>query len=710
VAIDPADDLSTALSEVRRHLPADPAKAETLARDILRENPEEPDALLLLAVALRKKGATNSARALLETLIQTQSHRAPVHYELGLILAEAGDNRGATASLRSAVDLDPGFADAWHALGDQMTRMRSKKVADKAYAEYYYATINDPVLRDAMTAFREGRYEDVRQLLRPHVESNPNDVNAIKLLAEVAMKLNNIQSAEQLFKRCVELAPEFTGARFRYATALISLNKLQEAIDQVDEILKLEPDNHHHRNLKAASYLRMSAFEEAASEYEIMLKAAPNQPGAWISYGHSLKSIGRQSDAIAAYKKAISLLAGYGDAYWGLANLKTYRFSDFEIDAMRQQLARKDLKGENRGLMLFALGKALEDHARYEESFWCYREANELVRAIVIYDPEETAHHVRRSNALFTREFFAARTAQGSESTDPIFVVGMPRSGSTLVEQILASHSAIEGTTELRAITYLAGRLGGKLKTTDVAANYPEAIGDVDAANLKGLGEEYLWRAGAHRTLGKPFFIDKMPNNFAHIGLIQLILPNAKIIDVRRHPLACCFSNFKQHFGTGQQFSYSLNDLGSYYADYVELMAHWDDVLPGKVHRVFYEDLIEKPEAEIRRLLGYVGLPFEEACLRFYENNRVVRTASSEQVRRPIFTEALDHWRHYEPWLGPLKTALGFVLEKYPAVPQFYSRLQAKLDYSGKWNSGDVRWSGQSVLAGVRPSPSPGQN
>ena len=704
MATDLADEHSTALAEIKRQLATDPSRAEALARDILRENPEEPDALLLLAVALRKKGATNSARGILETLVQSQSHIAAVHYELGLVLAAAGDNRGATASLRSAVDLDPGFADAWHALGDQMTRMRSKKVADKAYAEYYLATINDPVLRDAMTAYREGRYEDARLLLRPQVDANPRDVNATKLLAEVAMRQNNIQRAEQLFKRCVELAPDFTGARFRYATALISLNKLQEAIDQVDEILKQEPDNHHHRNLKAATYLRMSAFAEAAAEYEIMLKAAPNQPGAWMSYGHALKAIGRQQDAVAAYRKAATLLAGYGDAYWGLANLKTYRFSDLEIETMREQLTRKDLKGENRGLMLFALGKGLEDRARYEESFQCYREANDLLRTIVTYDPEETTNQLRRSKALFTREFFMERASQGSNSPDPIFVVGLPRSGSTLIEQILASHSAVEGTTELRAITYLAGRLGGKLKPTDLAVNYPDALAGLDALNLKGLGEEYLWRAGAHRSLGKPFFIDKMPNNFAHIGLIQLILPHAKIIDVRRHPLACCFSNYKQHFGTGQHFSYSLTDVGRYYSDYVELMAHWDEVLPGKVHRVFYEDIVDNSEAETRRLLDYVGLPFEDSCLRFYENDRVVRTASSEQVRRPIFTEALDHWRHYEQWLDPLKISLGFVLEKYPAVPQFYSRVQAKLDYAGGWNSGDANWSGQPVQAPARPA------
>jgi tetratricopeptide (TPR) repeat protein len=601
--------------------------------------------------------------------------------------------------LRNAVDLDPGFAKAWHALGDQMTRMRSRQSADRAYAEFYYATVSDPVLRDAMTAYREGRYNDAREILRRQVDANPKDINATKLLAEVVLRLNNVQRAEQLFKRCVELAPDFVGARFRYATVLMSLNKMQEAIDQVDEILKLEPDDHHCRNLKAACYIRMSAFWEAAAEYDVMLKAAPNQPGAWISYGHALKAIGRQTDSIAAYKKAVSLLPGYGDGYWGLANLKTYQFNDSEVDAMREQLMRKDLTGENRALILFALGKALEDCGRHEESFSSYRQANEILHSIVAYDPEEMTNHVQRSKTLFTREFFDARAKQGSAKPDPIFVLGLPRSGSTLVEQILASHSSVEGTMELRAIPYLAGRLGGKLKPTDVAANYPEVLAEIDPASLKELGEEYLRRAGGHRALGRPFFIDKMPQNFAHIALIQLILPNAKIIDVRRHPMACCFSNYKQHFGNGQRFAYSLTDLGRYYSDYVELMAHFDDVLPGRTHRVFYEDLIANPESETRRLLDYVGLPFEESCLRFYENNRAVRTASAEQVRKPIFTDALEQWRHYESWLAPLKFSLGFVLEKYPGVPEFYRRIQAKIGYAGGWNPGDTAWSKPAVGA-----------
>ncbi len=320
---------------------------------------------------------------------------------------------------------------------------------------------------------------------------------------------------------------------------------------------------------------------------------------------------------------------------------------------MRVQVSRSDMKGENRALFCFALGKALEDEKRYEESFFYYRGGNELIRAASNYDPDETRAQVRRAKALFTKEFFEARRGFGSPSKDPIFIVGLPRSVRRWSNKILASHSQIEGTTELRALPYLAGRLGGKLKPTDVAVNYPEALAPLDGPNLKGLGDEYLWRARMHRRMGRPFFIDKMPNNFAHVGMLELVLPNAKIIDVRRHPMACCLSNFKQHFGNGQDFAYSLSDLGRYYFDYVELMAHWDEVLPGKVHRVIYEDLVAEPETQIRALFEHLGMPFEEASLRFYDNDRLVRTASSEQVRRPIFTEGSTTGRASSRGSGP---------------------------------------------------------
>jgi predicted Zn-dependent protease len=681
------------LAEIQRMLAGDPSAAETRAREVLREAPDDCDALLLLAIALRKQNAMQSARNILERIVAARPHWPQAHFELGLVLGALGENLPATQALRAAVDLDPAFAPAWNALGDQMTRMRSKKGADAAYANAFYASVDEPRLRDALTALREGRLDNARELASLQIDDKPDDINAIKLLGEIESRAGRMIRAEELFRRCVELAPEFMAARFRYATVLMSQNKPLEAIAQVDELLKRQPREQHYRSLKAAALIRMSAFAEAAAEYKIMLEAVPNQPGAWVSYGHALKAIGRPQACAEAYKKAIALLPGLGESYWGLANLKTYRFSAEEIEAMRNQAARDDLSGDNRAQLLFALGRGLEDSRRFEDAFQCYAEANALVRNLAPYDAGEMTRHVSRSKALFTRPFFARRSDAGSPARDPIFVVGLPRSGSTLVEQILASHSMIEGTTELRAIPYLAGRIGGKRKPDDAAANYPQIAGDLDFDTLQSLGREYLWRARVHRKSARPLFVDKRPDNFAHIGLIHLILPNAKIVDVRRHPMACGLSNYTQHFGSGQAFSYGLTDIARYYRDYVELMAHFDEVLPGRIHRVLYERLVEDPDRETRALLTYLGLQFEPSCLRFFENDRVVRSASAQQVRQPIHTEGLDHWRNFEPWLGPLRNGLGVVLETYPAVPEFFDAVQARGSASWNDNGGRMGWN-----------------
>jgi tetratricopeptide (TPR) repeat protein len=384
-----------------------------------------------------------------------------------------------------------------------------------------------------------------------------------------------------------------------------------------------------------------------------------------MSYGHALKAIGRQADCIAAYKKSIALAPTLGEAYWSLANLKTVRFEPQDIEAMRTFAAREKLADEDRYHLHFALGKALEDEGNYAESFQHYDAGNALRRKSITYDADETSDHVRRSKELFTSDFFAARAGQGNAAPDPIFIVGLPRSGSTLIEQILATHSAVEGTMELPDIIGIARRLSGR-KSRSQTSNYPEMLATLDADALARLGGEYLERTRIQRKLGRASFIDKMPNNFAHVGLIHLILPNARIIDARRHPLGCCFSVFKQHFARGQAFSYEQTELGRYYVDYVDLMTHFDAVLPGRIHRVLYERMVSDPEREVRGLLDYCGLPFEEECLHFYRNSRAVRTASSEQVRQPIFRESVEQWRNFEPWLNPLKRALGPVLQEYP--------------------------------------------
>jgi tetratricopeptide (TPR) repeat protein len=389
-----------------------------------------------------------------------------------------------------------------------------------------------------------------------------------------------------------------------------------------------------------------------------------------MSYGHALATAGRQKDSIAAYRRCLALAPTLGEAYYSLANLKTFRFDEAELHTMRTRLASADITNEDRAHFHFAIGKALEDSGSYAESFDHYAQGNKLRAAVIGYDPEATTALMRRAKELLNKEFFAAREGFGTPAADPIFIVGLPRAGSTLIEQILASHSLVEGTMELPDILAMAAELGYKPGQAQDCA-YPQVLAALSARQCRALGERYIEQTRIQRKTNKPFFIDKMPNNFQHIGLIRLALPNARIIDARRHPMACCFSGFKQYFARGQRFTYGLEAIGRYYRDYVELMAHFDAVIPGRIHRVIYENMVGDTEGEVRRLLAFCGLPFEAATLSFYANERAVRTASAQQVRQPIFREGIDQWRHYEPWLRPLRDTLGEVLSAYPDAPQF---------------------------------------
>ncbi|MGZ8362526.1 MAG: sulfotransferase [Caulobacteraceae bacterium] len=669
-AAPPAGDLQTSLTHTARLLQANPALAQTQAEEILKVVPGQRDARLLLAAALRRQGAAPPAEAVLRELAREQRDWPPAHVQYGLLLGELGRPREAMAALRHAVSLDAALPDAWRALGDQLSLLGETAAAEDAYARHIKASVNDPRLMEAATALVDNRLAVAERLLRAHLKQHPTDVPAIRMLAETGARLGRYEDAENLLSRALELAPGFTIARHNYASVLYRRNKAVECLEQLDVLLDREPRNPGFLFLKAAALGRIAEFPQSIAIYEDVLKAYPDQAKAWMSYGHALKAVGRLDDGIAAYREAIRRMPELGEAYWSLANLKTFRFTRDEIAAMRGQLERGDISDEDRLHLHYALGKALEDGEAYEESFRHYDQGATIRRGQVDYEPDETSDHVRRSKALFTAAFFAERAGSGDPSSDPIFVVGLPRSGSTLLEQILASHSQVEGTMELPDIIALAKRIGG-YKTRRVDADYPEGLADLDREALAALGAEYLESTRIQRKTAKPFFIDKMPNNFQHLGLIHLILPNARIIDARRHPLGCCFSNFKQHFARGQTFSYGLDDIGRYYADYVDLMAHFDAVLPGRIHRVIYERMVADPESEVRALLDYCGLPFEEGCLRFYENDRAVRTASSEQVRQPIYASATDHWRNFEPWLAPLKTALGPVLDAYPEAPAF---------------------------------------
>jgi predicted Zn-dependent protease len=667
---EPVGTLDVALAHAARLLDRDAALAAEQASEILRAVPGHPQARLILGAARRIGGRTLLALEILEPLAREQPRSAPAHLELAIARGEAGCVSEAIASLRRAVQLKPDSADAWRLLADHLDLAGDTGGADQARARYLGAATNDPRLMEAAALLVENELPHAEARLRSHLARHPTDVAALRMLAEVAARLRRYGDAQTLLERCLELSPSFDAARHNYAVVLNRQGKAAAALPQVNALLAKEPRNPGYLNLKAAVLANLGDYSESIEVYEAVLKDFPRQPKIWMSYGHSLKTARRQDDSVAAYRRAIAMQPTLGEAYWSLANLKTFRFSNDDVIALRGALERDDLSDEDRLHFEFSLAKALEDAGSYEQSFVHYAKGNGIRRALHPFSTEENTRYVSLCKRQYTADFFAARKSAGASSAEPIFIIGLPRAGSTLLEQILSSHSLVEGTMELPELPHIARELAGR-DGRDHEAPFFDAVAALDPAELRGLGERYLAATRNYRKTAAPFFIDKMPNNWLYAGLIQLILPNAKIIDARRHPLGCCFSAFKQHFARGQNFSYDLEDLGGYYRDYVDLMAHIDAVLPGRVHRVFYESTIEDTEAEIRRLLHYCALPFEEQCLRFYENERAVRTASSEQVRRPIFRDGMDRWRHFEPWLGPLKETLGPVLECYPAVPDF---------------------------------------
>jgi tetratricopeptide (TPR) repeat protein len=638
--------------------------------EILKAAPGHPHARLLLGAAHRRAGHAQAALNVLIPLAREQHRSAAAHIELAIALGEADQTSDAIAALRRALQLKPDSADAWRLLADQLDALGDAAGADRARAAHLKAATKDPRLMEAAAALVANDLPVAEALLRAHLRANATDVAALRMLSEVAGRLRRYADAQTLLERCLELAPSFDAARHNYAVVLNRQGKAAAALPQIEQLLSKEPLNPGYRNLKAAILANLGDFKESIDVYEAVLEEYPRQPKVWMSYGHALKTRGRHDDCINAYRRAIAMEAALGEAYWSLANLKTFRFSDEDVRAMRQALERDDLTQDDRLHFEFSLAKALEDQANYAESFAHYARGNSLRRDLHPYESEDNAKFVRRSKSVFTADFFAARAEAGARAADAIFIVGLPRAGSTLIEQILASHSTVEGTMELPDVPRIAAEIVRGNDAKD-QVGFAHAVAALTPAQLRSLGERYLEETRSHRKTGKPFFIDKMPNNSQYIGLIHLMLPNAKIIDARRHPLGCCLSGFKQHFARGQNFSYDLDDLGRYYRDYVELMANFDAALPGRIHRVFYESMIEDTETEVRRLLSYCGLPFEPACLRFYENERAVRTASSEQVRQPIFRDGMDQWRHFEPWLGPLKQALGPVLDRYPSAPQF---------------------------------------
>lgn len=507
--------------------------------------------------------------------------------------------------------------------------------------------------------------ETAERILRPHLRSRPADPAALRMLAAIAGRLGFGSEAADLLRYCLDLAPDFAAARFELASLLHGQKLHRDALEVLEPLLRDRPDDLAAQKLKATALTGAARFGEAAALYEAMVKRAPDDAQLWTSYGFVLKTLGQREKTIGAFREAVRIAPTMGVAWWSLSDLKTVRFDDNDIGQMEQALATRNLGESDKVYLHFALGKAFEHRRDAAAAFAHYDAGNRMRRQSLDFDGAELRAYIDDAVRTFTPEFFQARLGQGHESRDPIFILGMTRAGSTLIEQILASHSQVEGTMELPDVPLLAKDLSRRLR------QYAGNLEAVPAEELRRLGKAYIDSTRAYRKAGRPLFIDKLPNNWMHVPLIHLMLPNARIIDARRHPLACCFSNYKQFFPQGQSFSFDLADLGAFYSDYVRLMAHVDAVLPGRVYRVIHERLVDDTETEVRRLLEFLELPFEESCLRFWETDRAVRTASAEQVRRPISREGVEQWRDYEQWLGPLKAALGPVLDAYPKAPDF---------------------------------------
>lgn len=572
------------------------------------------------------------------------------------------DPAAAARQLHLVTARNPLDAGAQRFLGRVLRQLGRDDEAARAEMAAVRAAAHDPAMVAIAEALMANDLQAAEAGLRQRLSRQPTDVAAIRMMAELAGRLGRYRDAENLLRRAVELAPAFTAARANLAIVLYKQNRFAEAGEVLEQVLAQDPANASSRNLLAATLGRTGDYDEALSLYGELTRSFPDHAKLWMSYGHMLKTVGRQDESIAAYRRALAVEPHLGEVWWSLANLKTVRFSDEDIAAMEAALATA-LSGEDAFHLHFALGKAWGDRKDAAQSFRHYASGNDLRSAELGYDPASTTRQVDRMIAVMTPDFIAQRQGVGDPAPDPIFILGLPRAGSTLLEQILASHSAIEGTMELPDIPAMAMR---EAKAAgDDPRDWPRAVAGMPPERFAELGAEFLERTRIQRKTGKPFYIDKLPNNWSYAGFIHLILPNAKIIDARRNPMDCCFSNFRQHFAKGQAFSYSLDHIGRYYADYVRAMDHYDRVLPGRIHRVIHERVLDDPEAEVRAMLAYFGLPFEDGCMAFHRNTRAVRTASSEQVRRPINRDGMGQWEPFAQWLGPLREALGDLTETY---------------------------------------------
>jgi len=631
--------------------------AEKQLAEILQNYPNDPNALRLSGVSSIEQGKPEIALIPLRKAIKVAPDFAQAHEDLGTAWFLLSELKKSEVCLKAALKLDPSKFSAWKSLGDLLSDRGKDKEANKAYEQALSTNSNYKDLTKAMTLVRKGQTGAAEKIYKQILKEDPNNVDALRLLGLLAVKGGSLDQGIMILKKCTEIAPDYALAWENLA----NMYRQKEGFENLDKSIycfkkatKFRPNWAEGWAGLGTVLTRSSLHNEGINAYQKSITLKEEQPRVHLSLGHVYKTTGEQEQSVASYHKAIKHYEMFGEAYWSLANLKTYNFSNKEINSMELQITKEDLPEREKVHFLFALGKAYEDLKDYKRSINFYNEGNDLNRGRSSYDPKAVEAISKRIKKFFNKKFIKDKSDSGDLSPDPIFIVGLPRSGSTLIEQILSSHSKVEGTMELPNMLNMARRLGSGTKDQ---TSYPEILSKLSTSEIESLGKQYISETKMIRS-EFPFFIDKMPNNFSHIGLINLILPNAKIIDARRDPLDTCFSCYKQLFARGQMFTYDFNELARYYVNYIKLMDHWDEVLPGKVYRVFYENIVENQEDETKNLLEFCNLPFEENCLRFYETKRAVKTASSEQVRQPIYRKSIHHWKNYEPFLKELKKGL----------------------------------------------------
>jgi tetratricopeptide (TPR) repeat protein len=643
------------------------AEALSAARALILTVPENRDVLYLKALAERHSRLTEDALATLAVMEQHHPNSSLLYQERGHCHVARKDAVRAIEAYEHAVRINPALPATWSMLEGLYKMVRQDALREMAAAHVERLKTMHPDVIKATGLFCEGDLVAAEKLVRAFLIAQGDHPEAMRLLARVAISREILDEAEVLLAAALELAPDYIELRRDYACVLLDRHKHVEAITELDRLLALDPTNKDYRTLRATATVGLGDHDDGVRRFtEVLADTDPTSRAAsdlLLSIGHSHKTVGRRPEAIEAYHRAIAIRPNFGDAYWSLANLKTYRFSDADIQHLRAAEQDEALDAMDRYHICFALGKAFEDRKEYELSWHYYSRGNAMKRAESKYRADILEQNTRNQKQVCTRAFFESRRDWGCPAPDPIFILGLPRAGSTLLEQILASHSMVEGTQELANIPRYALQLQGLNPDLD-NPRYPQSLTELSRDDVYAFGQKYIDDTRIYRS-SPPYFIDKMPNNFRHVGLIKLILPNAKIIDARREPMACCFGNLKQLFARGQEFCYSIDDIARYYRTYLDLMDHWDEALPGQVLRVHHEDVVDDLEGSVRRILDFLGLPFEQACLEFHKNVRSVKTASSEQVRQPIYREGLDQWRHYEPWLTELKEKLGDAVTRY---------------------------------------------